>query len=61
MMKVQRARRAFGALAFLAFFFALGSAGALEQDGISLAQGALQMTVGVGAFGLFTWLAGGFR
>ncbi|MEG1562853.1 MAG: hypothetical protein RR365_03880 [Bacteroides sp.] len=51
----------FGTISFIAFFFALGSAGALEQDIISLQHGALQMTVGIGAFGLFAWLAGGFR
>ena len=60
-MRTKSIKRVFGTLAFLAFFFALGSAGALEQDGISLAQGTIQMATGIGAFGLFTWLAGGFR
>ena len=56
--QIRMFRRVCGALAVLSFFFALGSAGSLEQDLISLGRGALQMSLGVGGFGLFGWLAG---
>lgn len=54
-------RRVCGALAVLSFFFLLGSAGALEQDMVTIPQAIVQMAVGLGAFALFAWLAGGFE
>ena len=55
-----RKRRVCGAIAFVSFFLLLGSAGALENDSITLAQGAVQILLTGGACALFTWLAGGF-
>lgn len=60
-MTVKRLRRLFGALAFLSFFFLLGSVGAVEQNSITLTQGVIQMGAGLMCLCLFTWLAGGFR
>lgn len=60
-MRIVRFMRIFGALAFLAFFFLLGSVGAVEQNSIPLSQGVIQMGAGLLCFGLFIWLAGGFR
>lgn len=53
-------RRVCGTIAFVSFFLLLGSVGALENDSITLAQGAVQMLLTGGACALFTWLAGGF-
>jgi len=59
--KAERLRkRTCGAIAFISFFMLLGSVGALENDSITLAQGAVQMLLSGGALGLFSWLAGGF-
>ena len=59
--KAERLRkRICGAIAFVSFFLLLGSAGALENDSITLAQGAVQILLTGGACALFTWLAGGF-
>lgn len=52
--------RVCGAVAFVSFFLLLGSAGALENDSITLAQGIVQMLLTGGACALFAWLAGGF-
>lgn len=60
-MRTKSVRRIFGALAFLSFFFLLGSVGAVEHDTVALGQGCIQMAAGLAAFGLFTWLSGGFR
>ena len=53
-------RRVCGTIAFISFFFLLGSVGAVEQDTISLAQGTAQMALSLGAGALFVWMAGGF-
>ena len=53
-------KRVCAAIAFISFFLALGSAGALEQDSIGLAQAAMQLALFLGMTALFSWLAGGF-
>lgn len=53
-------KKVFGVLAALSFLFLLGTVGAVEQDMVSLGTGTIRMAVGLVAFGLFTWLAGGF-
>lgn len=60
MKKIIVFRRVCGVLAALSFMLALGSVGSIEQNLIPLGQGCLQAAGGIGGFGLFAWLAGGF-
>jgi len=53
-------KKVFGTLAFLSFFFLLGTVGAIEQNTLALGIGTVRMIFGLVGFGLFTWLAGGF-
>lgn len=53
-------KKVFGALAFLSFFVALGTVGAIEQDMVSLGTGFLRAAIALGCMWLFGWLAGGF-
>lgn len=54
-------KKVFGALAFLSFFFLLGTAGAVEQGIISLGPGTVRMVVSLATFGLFCKLSGAFE
>ena len=53
-------KRVFGILAFMSFMCLLGSAGAVEQDMVTLGTGFVYMVLSLAAFAFFTWLAGGF-
>ena len=53
-------KKVFGTIAILSFLFLLGTVGSVEQDMIPLGTGVICMVAGLSAFGLFTWLAGGF-
>lgn len=53
-------KKLFGVLAVLAFFFMLGTIGAMECDMISLGAGVARCVVCLICFGVFTDLAGGF-
>ena len=54
-------KKVFGTLAFLSFFYMLGTVGAMEQDNISLGIGAIRAFIGLGCFGVFCKLAGAFN
>lgn len=47
-----------GTIACLSFFFMIGSVGALEQDYISLRQGAVQCFGSMAVFGVSFYLVG---
>lgn len=51
-------KKVFGTLAFLSFFFLLGTVGAVEQDMISLKAGAIRMVIELLVFGLSCELSG---
>jgi len=51
-------RSACGGIAGLSFFLALGIVGGIEQDTIALLPGFLWSMAAIGAFSLFSWLAG---
>jgi len=53
-------KKLFGVLAFLMLVYIIGSAGALDQNTVSLGRGILQMFAGMIVFALLCWLAGGF-
>lgn len=53
-------KKVFGTIAFLSFLFLLGTVGSVEQDMIPFGTGVIRIVAGLAAFGLFTWLAGGF-
>lgn len=53
-------KKVFGTIAILSFLFLLETVGSVEQDMIPLGTGVICMAAGLAAFGLFTWLAGGF-
>ena len=51
-------RFSLGTIAFLSFFFMIGSVGAVEQDYISLRQGAVQMFSSLAVWALCFYLVG---
>lgn len=51
-------KKVFGTLAFLSFFFLLGTVGAVEQDMISLEAGAIRMAIELFVFDLSCELSG---
>lgn len=53
-------KKIFGTLAFLSFFFVLGTVGAIEQDMIPLGTGTIRMSIGMAVFYLFCKLSGAF-
>lgn len=54
-------KKVFGVLALLAFLFALGTVGAIEQDMVGLAEGFVRAAICIALMWLFGWLAGGFN
>ena len=54
-------RKAWSTLAGVSFFLLLGIAGGVEQDSIALGAGAWMMAASMGAWALFSWLAGWLR
>lgn len=48
------------ALAGVSFFLLLGIAGGVEHDSIALGTGMWMMAASMGAWALFSWLAGWF-
>jgi hypothetical protein len=54
-------KKVFGVLAFISFFLMFGFVGAVEQDMVPLGIGTFRMFAALGAWALFTWLAGGFE
>lgn len=59
--RVKVFRQVCGTLAFLAFFFTLGTVGSVECGTVALLPGTLRMFAGIGACWLLAWLAGAFR
>ena len=59
-MEGMSVKKVFGTIAILSFLFLLGTVGSVEQDMIPIGTGVIRMVVGLAAFWLFTWLAGGF-
>lgn len=53
-------KRIFGTLAFLSFFWLLGTVAAVEQDMMALSTGTLHMAVALALFYVFCKLAGAF-
>lgn len=56
----KKLKRFFGILALMSFLYLLGTVGGVEQNMIPLGTGIIHMAVGLIAFAVFTWLAGGF-
>lgn len=54
-------RKVWSVLAGVSFFLLLGIAGGVEQDSIALGAGAWMMAASMGAWALFSWLAGWLR
>lgn len=54
-------KKVFGTLAFLSFFFLLGTVGAVEQDMISLKSGTIRMAVELLVFWLSCELSGAYE
>lgn len=53
-------KRIFGTLAFLSFFWLLGTVAAVEQDMMALSTGTIHMVLALACFYVFCKLAGVF-
>lgn len=53
-------RRVWNVLTGVSFFLLLGIAGGVEHDSIALGTGMWMMAASMGAWALFSWLAGWF-
>lgn len=51
-------KKVFSVLTWLAFLYALGTVGAIEQEMVPLGIGTVRAFLGIAAFGLFSDLAG---
>ena len=55
---IEKIRLAFGIAAFVSLVFSLGTVGAIELETIKTGVGFFRVAAGIGAFGVFSYLAG---
>ena len=57
-LTIEKIRAAFGIAAFISLVYTLGVVGAMELENVETMAGFFRAAAGMGAFGVFSYLAG---